>query len=185
MPVGSTWQWLHPTDDTDPATADADFHTTFFNLDYDDSHWQSGKDSAGAEGGFGYGDPVGVDIGQPGPANRKTAYFRHTFKSDAAFDILVISMQWDDGVIIYLDGVEVGRDNVGPGAEAYDLYAVKNNWRSETVETAVRHILLSGMLAAGEHVLAISLHNRPPGSSDLRIAEISLAGRRVGSEPGE
>jgi tetratricopeptide (TPR) repeat protein len=34
-------------------------------------------------------------------------------------------------------------------------------------------------LAAGEHVLAISLHNRANGSSDLRVAEISLAGRSL------
>ena len=49
--------------------------------------------------------------------------FRHTFMTDAAFESLVISMQRDDGVIVYLDGVEVGRNNIGPGREAYDLYA--------------------------------------------------------------
>ena len=81
VPEGSTWKWLHPTDGTDPATSDTDFHTTFFKADYDDSHWQTGKDRAGADGGFGYGDPVGVDIGTP-PAleDRKTAYFRHSFR---------------------------------------------------------------------------------------------------------
>ncbi len=196
VPVGSRWKWLHPTDGTDPATTDTDFHATFFKADYDDSHWKTGKDSPGPDGGFGYGDPVGVDIGTPRRPNRKTAYFRHTFRSDAAFEHLVISMQRDDGVIVYLDGKEVGRDNIGPGQEGYDLYAEgfipPSGWlvrfnlplfpHNRPGETLVRRISLSGTIGPGEHVLAISLHNRPGGSSDLRIAEISLWVGRIGFE---
>ncbi|OHB71333.1 MAG: hypothetical protein A2V70_15070 [Planctomycetes bacterium RBG_13_63_9] len=49
----------------------------------------------------------------------------------------------------------------------------------DSAETEVIQIELTGTLAPGEHVLAISLHNRGGGSSDLRIAEISLHGLPV------
>ena len=176
MPVASNWKWLHPVDGTDPATSDPDFHQTFFLADYDDSRWQEGTDSPGARGGFGYGDPVGVDIGTPDPANRRTAYFRHKFNADYTFEDLIISMQRDDGVVVYLDGVEVGRDNVGDGQEEYSLFAQRIVTPGERL---VNRFSLSGKVESGEHVLAISLHNMPRGSTDLRIAEIALRGRRA------
>lgn len=174
VPVGSTWKWLHPSGGIDPATKDKDFHTTFSTLDYDDSHWQTGRDSPGPKGGFGYGDAVGVPFEEPAEEHRKTAYFRHQFKTRVPMEKLVLSLQRDDGVIVYLDGKEVGRDNVGSEKEAYDLFA--EEVVSKEQETEVRRLQLSGSLPPGEHVLAVSLHNRPGGSSDLRIAEISLVG---------
>ncbi len=52
-----------------------------------------------------------------------------------------------------------------------------------TLTVAVNRFYLPDSLGAGEHVLAISLHNRPGGSSDLRIAEISLQGVRAATKP--
>jgi WD40 repeat protein len=171
----STWQWLHPTDGVDPATNDQDFHTTFHQADFDDSDWNSGQDSPGHAGGFGYGQTVGVDIGTPRALrNRKTAYFRHKFTTDKTIVNLSIRMQRDDGVIIYLDGKEIARDNVSSAADTYDLYTIKHMRGSAYRKR--RFIRLPGVLQPGEHILAISLHNCPGGSSDLRIAEISLHG---------
>lgn len=174
VPVGSTFRWLHPTDGTDPSAEDRDFHATFCSLDYDDSHWQEGRDAAGSDGGFGYGDAVEVAFERPVEEHRKTAYFRHAFKTDVAMKNLTISLQRDDGIIVYLDGEEVGRDNVGNAEEAHDLFA--KDVISGSQETKVNRFELTGRLPPGEHVLAISLHNRSGGSSDLRIAEISLSG---------
>ncbi|MBN2476308.1 MAG: serine/threonine protein kinase [Pirellulales bacterium] len=174
VPVGSTWRWLHPTDGVDPATTEKAFHGKFPAPDYDDSHWQTGQDGGGPEGGFGYSDAVGVSIGEPADGYRKTAYFRCKFKTDAAMENLVLRLQRDDGVIIYLDGREVARDNVDSGAEAYDLFA--RDVVPSSAETELHEVKLTGALPPGEHVIAISLHNRSAESSDLRIAEISLEG---------
>jgi hypothetical protein len=182
----SKWNWLHPTDGTDPAGAAAEFHTTFFKLDFDDSSWKNGDDAAGPHGGFGYGEEgfKGVDIGTPaaegknGGTDRKTAYFRHYFKTEKGFKDLVLKCQRDDGLIIYIDGKEVGRDNIGADAkESYDLFSTATV--SGEDETKVFEIKLTGEIGAGDHVLAISLHNRGEGSSDMRIAEISLEGTPV------
>jgi len=176
VPAGSEWKWLHPSDGADPAKTVADFHTTFMKADFDDSKWNTAKDSAGPHGGFGYGEEgfTGQDIGTPDPENRKTAYFRHKFKTEKGLKDLVLKLQRDDGVIIYLDGKEVGRDNVGGGDDKYDLYAADTI--SAEGETKVESVKLEGSIEPGEHILAISLHNRPGGSTDLRIAEISLEG---------
>ena len=115
-----------------------------------------------------------VPFATPEEEHRKTAYFRHGFQTRVPMKNLVISLQRGDGIIVYLDGEEVGRDNVGNGQEAYDLFAQETVHRDE--ETTVRQLELRASLAPGDHVLAISLHNRPEGSSDLRIAEISLHG---------
>ena len=79
----------------------------------------------------------------------------------------------DDGIIVYLDGQKVARDNMGEGEEAYRLPA---QWTiGGATETAVFRIPLEGVtLPAGEHVLAISLHNHKAPSSDLRIGGITL-----------
>ena len=183
VPPDSTWKWLHPTDGTDPASKAEDFHQRFFLPEFDDSHWDMGKDSfVGNEGfgfgkGFGYGDRVGVDIGMPPIQQRYSAYFRHEFDTKEAFDFLVLSMQRDDGVIVYLDGVEITRDNMPNGPDAYQLLASE----SAVPEWRVLHIGLPGTLQPGHHVLAISLHNSDATSSDLRIARVTLVGRGVGS----
>jgi WD40 repeat protein/tetratricopeptide (TPR) repeat protein/energy-coupling factor transporter ATP-binding protein EcfA2 len=175
IPAGSTWKWLHPTDGVDPATDDKDFHATFFKSDYDDLQWQLGQDTIGPAGGFGYGRPVGVPFSPPESPHRKTAYFRHRFRTDKAYENLALALQRDDGVIVYLDSVEVLRNNVAAGQqEAYGLCAEETI--SGVGETNVNVFRLAGGLEPGEHVLAISLHNRDYGSSDLRIAEIALWG---------
>lgn len=172
----STWKYLHPSDGKDPAAGDEDFHKTFATADFDDATWKSGKDAAGPHGGFGYGemDFEGVDLGQPEDrGDRKSAYFRLKFKTAKEAENLILKCQYDDGIIVYLDGKEVARKNLPAGEEdKYDLFA------EETVqddgETTVQEIPIETKLAAGDHILAISLHNRGGGSSDLRLAEISL-----------
>ena len=67
------------------------------------------------------------------------------------------------------------RDNVGDGDEAYDLTATTTGSSGE--EIVIHRIPLKGTIGPERHVLAISLHNRDGGSSDLRMAEISLRRR--------
>ncbi len=188
IPVGSEWRWLHPTDGVDPGQEDKEFHKTWHTLDFDDEKWKTGKDAAGAHGGFGYGEEEfkGVDIGTPPaddlvdatkPVKRRTAYFRHAFETAAEAGSLVLKLQRDDGIVVYLDGQEIARDNVGLNDDSYELMAFTTTSGEE--ETKLREYKLKGPLPAGKHILAISLHNRAGGSSDLRIAEISLAEGKV------
>ena len=54
-------------------------------------------------------------------------------------------LQRDDGVIVYLDGAEVGRDNIGPNQqERFRLLA-----RDAADETSMREVPLTGRLEPG------------------------------------
>jgi len=182
--AGSTWKWWHSDVGVDPASDNPDFHTTFCFPEFDDSKWKEGKDAKGSTGGFGYGGVAnagfdGVNIGQPTESeDRKTAYFRIKFTTKEDFEKLTLKCQRDDGFIAYIDGDEVVRDNIDKDAdEAYDLFA--DSTISGDDEKKLNSFTFDYNLDAGEHVLAIALHNRDGGSSDLRIAEISLS---VGGE---
>ena len=175
------WKWLHPTDGVDPAKGDPDFHQTFFTAEFDDHAWKNGTDSEKEGGGFGYGDAwfTGVDIGLPGVAddngkrNGKSAYFRHRFSTTKNRANLELRCQFDDGMIIYLDGEEVARVNMSEGAEGYKLPAA-SAMGGDGERTTFRIPLVDATLEPGEHLLAISLHNPAEPSSDLRIGGISL-----------
>jgi serine/threonine protein kinase len=172
----SEWRWLHPADGVDPSTMDPDFHATFFAPDFDDSGWSTGKDSEDPAGGFGYGDEgfTGVHIGKPeNGSTGRTAFFRHRFTTDREVSHLELRCRRVDGIIVYIDGREVIRNNVGEGPVAYDLPAT---WAVSDLEetTVFRFPLKDFVLPAGDHVLAISLHNTGVPSSDLSIGSISL-----------
>lgn len=173
VPPTSEWKYLHPTDGKDPKQSVPDFHKTFFNADFDDSSWKSGKDSAGESGGFAYGEEEfkGVDLGQPEkPEDRKTAYFRLKFKTTSPQKDVVLKCRRDDAILVYLDGKEVLRDNLPDGPDSYDMFAKSTINEEAKLET----FPLKVELPAGDHLLAISVHNRAEGSSDLRLGEVSL-----------
>ena len=174
VPPDARWRWLHPTDGVDPSSEVADFHESFFLAEFDDSKWNSGVDSSGPKGGFAYGeeDFEGVDIGQPEPGIRYSAYLRLKFKTTREIGNLELRFRRDDGAIAYLDGKEVVRDNVEQGPDSYRLAATNPiSWLDENM---VQRHPIPGSLPAGDHVLAFSIHNRGDGSSDLRLAEITL-----------
>ena len=127
-----------------------------------------------ALGGFGYGDVFdGVDIGKPeDEAHRHTAYFRHAFTTDTEHAHLELRCQRDDGIIVYLDGKEVVRDNVEPGEEAYLLHSTA--FMGVEDDGVVHRFPIPGTLAAGTHTLAISVHNTAEDSSDLYLGGVTL-----------
>ncbi len=125
----------------------------------------------------------GVDLGLPDPPHRQSAYFRHRFRTEREHRDLLLLCYRDDGIIVYLDGEEVARDNMDPGKEAYELSASRVVSGSVTGdndpvgEQELAAIQLAGILPAGDHVLAISLHNRnqvESTSSDLRLGGVRL-----------
>ena len=96
---------------------------------------------------------------------------------------LVLSLQRDDGIIAYIDGKEVVRDNVNEGPAAHDLFA--DHSISGDAETVLHRFPFAAIIHPGKHVLTISLHNRKGGSSDLRLAEVSLIGILYRPKPPE
>jgi hypothetical protein len=146
-------------------------------LDFDDSAWSSGKDAVGPAGGFGTrkANFEVVDIGTPEAPEKDgvhSAYFRLSFATEKNHGNLELRCQHDDGIIVYLDGEEVIRENMNDGPEDY-LLPARNIIRLAN-ETFVHRLPIGKQLAPGRHVLAISLHNVKDDGLDLRIGDISL-----------
>lgn len=155
---GSTWKYLD--DGTDQGTAWKD--TTF-----DDSAWQSGPAKLGYEDGA-------VTLLRQGPSGMTsstkyiTYYFRRTFTvpQDAQVLGLAINVLRDDGVVIYVNGVEAGRSNMPTGTVNYLTESA--SIVSNADETTYFPLTLNpALLVPGENVIAVSLHQRDNASSDL------------------
>ena len=144
-----------------------------------------GQDTRGTAGGFGFENrswnrrSFAVDIGKPASGAQTTAYFRHRFRTQVELAELYVRLQRQDGVIVYLDGVEVGRDNMTDSEGFRSRSRTSVTFDAESRPIIIR---LSGTLPAGEHVIAISLHGSGSPNASLRIAEISLHGRPVGQD---
>jgi hypothetical protein len=119
-----------------------------------------------------------------------TLYTRKSFNVTGPIDPgrkLLLTMDWDDGFVAYLDGVEVARFNA-PGAVgteppssavATTSHESSNGNTNNSPQPQVVYDLgfVGNRLPPGTHVLAVLGLNRAADSSDLvLVAELSLAG---------
>lgn len=113
-----------------------------------------------------------IDIG-PAPERYPTVYFRKSFTVTDANEVLTISGEVirDDGVILYLNGREIFRENVGNGTVAYSDYTGTQADENEIPKFS--YLLSPGELLEGNNVLAVEVHNANSGSSDLGL-DVSL-----------
>src|SRR5690606_30618872 len=87
---------------------------------FDDSSWAMGS----AELGYGDGDEATVVSYGPNPSDKYiTTWFRSSFEALDAPETVTLDLLVDDGAIVYLNGVELLRDNVGPGPDSATLLA--------------------------------------------------------------
>jgi hypothetical protein len=169
---GHAWRYWHPTTNVDPATADADFHSTWFK---DDGSYNGPAFSAPLPSPLGYGAialrALATDIGTPASGSRYTAYFTTTFDvpSTALVRTLSVDLLADDGAYIYLNGQLVARHNVSAtAADTYRGLALGAEINTVSTETNTFTLLLDpAALRSGTNFLAVSLHNQANNSSDL------------------
>ena len=154
---GNTWYTFVGTENPP-----SDWTSTTF----DENTWTA------AQGPFGYGDDD--DVTQV-PAGTLAFYYRIAFNvSDpSVLDSAIMSMDYDDGFIAYLNGTEIARSgNMPPGPADYttvttvDHEALMYGGGSPDMYS-ISSSRLDNLLKTGRNVLAIELHNVEPGSSDL------------------
>lgn len=169
IPRGSVWRYSNDGQDLGDRWRAPDF---------DDSRWLSGP------GPLGYGDgdeaTVTRSSGTPHPI---TAYFRREFEvpDDVTWNRLILHVLRDDGVVVYLNGQEIWRDNLpdGPidfGTLAEEATDRENDYRTTTVPIRA--------LVTGRNVLSVAVHQASPASSDLGF-DLALSGITISSEPSE
>ena len=123
---------------------------------------------------LGYGGSVGelatvVGYG-PNAANKfVTTYFRQTFEigNPETFTVLRLNVKRDDGVAVYLNGVEVFRNNLANGA-LFTTRATNATDNGSVYQTTTVNPLL---LVPGDNIIAAEIHQGPsPSDPDIRFA---------------
>lgn len=111
---GANWRYLD-----DGSDQGASWRASAFN----DQSWRNGSGYMGY--GFG-GETTVIDSGPP-DARYITSYFRHTFTvpKAKAFDDLTLLLARDDGIVVYLNGKEILRNNMPFGKIFYSTQATK------------------------------------------------------------
>ena len=163
VPFSSSWKYFVSAVAPPGAAPPVGWNTSAFG----DGAWPT------ANGEFGYGDadettciPSGGGGTACVPTGNKvtTSYFRKTINivNPLAFTSFRFKVERDDGYVLYVNGVEVNRNNMPAGAIAFNTFA------SADVEDAIiTFIVPNTTFAAGNNVIAVEVHQRTLNNIDL------------------
>jgi hypothetical protein len=161
---GATWRYI----DTGVTPASGWTNTAF-----NDNAWKSGP----AQLGYGDGDEATVVGFGPDATNKFiTTWFRRPFTISNPTDIhyLNVRVLRDDGVVVYLNGAEVFRNNMPAGVITPTTRALtaiggvdESTWLAASVNPA--------LLRVGTNIVAAEIHQNTNSSSDISF-DLELLG---------
>jgi len=173
---GATWRYLVGA--TDPGA-------TWKDAGFNDASWGSGPSM------LGYGDDIETltDITQPAAPRPAATYFRSTFNvsnpADAFF--LDLYLKYDDGAVVYINGVEVARANMSRTAAVTNATFASTTVAGEADWKRIMVPCENVNLQATGNVIAVSVHQDAATSSDTRLDVELFAWKKSpdsGSAPG-
>ena len=165
---GAVWKYLD--DGSQPPT-------NWSGQTFDDALWASGPSQLG----YGDGDEATV-VSFGGDSNNKhiTTYFRRAFDADLSGGSVVsvtLRVRRDDGVAVYLNGVEVVRDNLPSGtltstttASSVVGGASESQWFEYSIDPS--------LLVDGDNLLAAEVHQISGSSSDITFDVELVVGKQ-------
>ncbi len=177
--VHASDQWKYLPGASDPGS-------TWRTTTHDDSGWSTGT------GGFGFGDNDDATTLSP----VISVFVRKKFNvvDVTAIEDMIFHIDYDDGFVAYLNGVEIARSNMG--ASQNITFNQPSAGLHEAVMFAggvpegfpISKSVLSTLLVNGENILAVEVHNESIGSSDLSCipflsARVNTAGVTYGPVP--
>lgn len=134
-----------------------------------DASWLTGP------GGFGYGDGDDATVLNDMEDGYRTVYIRRSFNVTPGLlgpdDDVILTVDYDDAYVAYLDGVEIARSSLAPGPVGTEPghtdgpSSVREAGNPETINLGT----VSSLLADGSHVLAILGMNESLDSSDFSL----------------
>ncbi|MES2592158.1 MAG: PA14 domain-containing protein [Bacteroidota bacterium] len=154
--AGGSWKYL------DNGTNQG---TTWKAVSYNETGWKTGNTELGYGDG---GEATVVGYGTSSTNKYITTYFRKSFNvSDvSAFSSLELSLIRDDGAVVYLNGVEVYRNNMPAGTIYYNTLA-PNYVDGASESTYVIANISKASLVNGNNVIAVEIHQNSRSSSDI------------------
>jgi len=144
---------------------------------FNDNSWASGPAPLGYSDANGLWPATTNSFGADSSSKHLTYYYRHYFTvaNPASVTNLLLSVQRDDGVIVYLNGTGILTNNLATGvAITYLSNALEVVGGAD--ETAIyTHPVNASLLLPGTNVLAAEVHQSSRTSSDL-IFDCGLTG---------
>jgi hypothetical protein len=133
-----------------------------------DASWLTGP------GGFGYGDGDDATILDDMEDSYRTVYIRRAFTVGAgdlaSTDKVLLTVDYDDGFVAYLDGIEVARANAPGSVGTEPAFDAGPSVTREAGSAQVFDLgTVAAMLPDGDHILAVLGMNESLGSSDLSL----------------
>jgi CotH protein/lamin tail-like protein/Ig-like domain-containing protein/thrombospondin type 3 repeat protein len=156
---------------------------TWTEASFGDASWLSGSTGVGYDRTptpVDYNPLLGLNVEASMFNINQTVYIRIPFlvTNVAELDTLTLRMQYEDGMIAYLNGREIARDNA-PSPATYNSGALANRADDIAVIPADFNVTSSrDFLFVGQNVLAIHGLNQAIGSSDLLVRPQLLARTR-------
>ncbi len=169
---GAEWKYLYDG---------ANQGTAWRHPDFDDSSWDSGRAP------LGYGDSHVRKIILTGNQDDRpiTCYFRLHFNLPEGVHkpFLNVEVLRDDGVVLYLNGKEILRDNMPIGPVDAETLAISGDRGVLSRETHFfPFVIPSAHLRNGKNVVAAEVHQRSSTSSDLGFdLKMTLTDRSIAS----
>ncbi|HRG23759.1 MAG TPA: metallophosphoesterase family protein [Chitinophagaceae bacterium] len=169
IPYGSSWKYW--------ANSQANFQTNWETVAYNDVAWPSG------DGELGYGDgdevtcipaasPVAGTICTPTGSKWPTYYFRKLINipDPSVYSSFTFNVERDDGYVVYVNGVEVGRNNLPAGAVTYGTSAT-----NALEDAVISFTVATSAFSSGNNTIAVEMHQAsvsgaPPVSSSSDIS---------------
>jgi hypothetical protein len=143
---GSSWKYSYPT--TAPA---ADWN----QLAFDDASWATGASPIG----WGH-TSLGTTVNPPAP-KPLTSYYRKLVQITDATQVASITVRTraDDGIVLYLNGVEVGRANMDAGTVTNGTYANVAVNAATAATNPVTFTIPGNLVQTGANVLSAEVHS--------------------------
>jgi hypothetical protein len=180
------YYWKNLIDEGDPWKYSTDNDTvqnTWNGNEFDDSTWPLGPS------GFGFGD---LDD-STALNNVNSVFIRKNFSLDDVTRIrrLILHMDYDDGFVAYLNGVEIARSNIGTIGDRPAFSAVAKTSHEAVMYSGGKPEAfmienITSLLHNGSNLLAIQIHNTGSGSTDMTgIPFLSVAQDAPVPEPND
>jgi hypothetical protein len=157
---GSSWKYLDNGSNQG---------TVWRGISFDDATWKTGN------GKFGYGitdAATAVSYGSNPDYKYITTYFRKSISitNPNTYTSYTASVKRDDGIVVYVNGVEVYRNNLPTGTISYTTLASSATDNGTTVQN---FNIKSSAFVSGTNVIAVEIHQRSGSTSDMAF-DLSL-----------
>ncbi|MDX1628805.1 MAG: hypothetical protein R3345_08910, partial [Fulvivirga sp.] len=160
VPEGAEFSYTLPS--TEPAAA-------WKESGFDDSNWSIGAAS------IGYGDDDDATV----ISATASVYLRKVFNivDLSAIEQVILHMDFDDGFVAYLNGVEIARANMSGNPPAFDQLSDGLHEALLYQGIVPEHFEIdAALLNQGENILAVQVHNQSLNSSDLTAMPVLSLG---------